>query len=229
MLPNLNSISSPIRKIKIPKIKREPSFQDESKPHAGVSSTKYHEKEFVSESTDTENDPSFWRERKRKLPAQFDDSFEMPPIKVRNTPLRSNSINNLESPKRMKNLESQSSPLSEIAPSNSPFMIGQDSLNNTNYYVSRELRSPPPTNNFQRSSIGDTSSPGRCIKNEEVHKIKKEVEEPVVYKCPLHPCNWTCGKEGMRQGPAVLHLLRVHKIQPLEMRERGIKFEKIGV
>ena len=33
----------------------------------------------------------------------------------------------------------------------------------------------------------------------------------------------------MRKGPAVLHLLKIHKIQPLEMRERGIKFEKIKV
>jgi len=229
MLPNQNTISSPIRKLKIPKIKREPSFQSESKPHAGVPPSKYSEKEFVSESADTENDPSIWRERKRKLPATFEDSFIMPPSKDRNTPLRSNSINNFESPKRMKNVESQSSPLSEIIPSNSPFMIGKDSSNNINYSGSRDLRSPTPTNNFQKSSIGDASSLGGFIKSEEVHTIKKEVEDPVVYKCPLHPCNWTCGKEGMRQGPAVLHLLRVHKIQPLEMRERGIKFEKIGV
>ena len=48
-----------------------------------------------------------------------------------------------------------------------------------------------------------------------------------MYKCPIAGCEWTCGKEGMRQGPAVLHLLKVHKIQPLQMRERGIKFEKI--
>ena len=108
-------------------------------------------------------------------------------------------------------------------------MNGKDSSNNINYSGSRDLRSPTPTHNFQKSSVGDASSLGGFIKSEEVHTIKKEVEDPVVYKCPLHPCNWTCGKEGMRQGPAVLHLLRVHKIQPLEMRERGIKFEKIGV
>ena len=50
-----------------------------------------------------------------------------------------------------------------------------------------------------------------------------------MFKCPLYPCEWTCGKEGMRKGPAVLHLLKIHKIQPLEMRDRGIKFEKIKV
>ena len=33
--------------------------------------------------------------------------------------------------------------------------------------------------------------------------------------------------EGMIKGPAVLHLLKKHNIQPLEMRERGIKFAKI--
>ena len=52
-------------------------------------------------------------------------------------------------------------------------------------------------------------------------------DEGWVYKCPLFPCDWTCDREGMNQGPAVLHLLRKHKIQPVEMRERGIKFDKI--
>ena len=52
-------------------------------------------------------------------------------------------------------------------------------------------------------------------------------EGGVRYKCPISGCNWTCGKDGMRQGPAVLHLLKIHKIQPLQMRERGIKFDKI--
>ena len=54
-------------------------------------------------------------------------------------------------------------------------------------------------------------------------------EEGWVYKCPLYPCEWTCGKEDMRKGPAVLHLLKIHKIPPLEMREKGIKFDKIKV
>ena len=54
-------------------------------------------------------------------------------------------------------------------------------------------------------------------------------EEGWIFKCPLYPCEWTCGKEGMRKGPAVLHLLKIHKIQPLEMRDKGIKFEKIKV
>ena len=48
-----------------------------------------------------------------------------------------------------------------------------------------------------------------------------------MFKCPLYPCDWTCDRDGMNKGPAVLHLLRKHKIQPLEMRERGIKFDKI--
>ena len=46
----------------------------------------------------------------------------------------------------------------------------------------------------------------------------------MVYKCPLDPCDWSCGPEDMKKGPAVLHLLNVHNIQPLEIRERGVKF-----
>ena len=52
-------------------------------------------------------------------------------------------------------------------------------------------------------------------------------DEGWVFKCPVYPCDWTCGREGMIKGPAVLHLLKKHNIQPLEMRERGIKFAKI--
>ena len=33
----------------------------------------------------------------------------------------------------------------------------------------------------------------------------------------------------MKKGPAVLHLLKVHNIEPLEMRERGIKFRILGM
>ena len=47
------------------------------------------------------------------------------------------------------------------------------------------------------------------------------------YGCPISGCSWVCGKEEMRKGPAVLHLLKAHNIQPLEMHERGIKFHKI--
>ena len=57
--------------------------------------------------------------------------------------------------------------------------------------------------------------------------VKRSSEDKILYKCPLHPCSWSCSKTEMKTGPAVLHLLKVHKIQPLEMRERGIKFDKI--
>ena len=48
--------------------------------------------------------------------------------------------------------------------------------------------------------------------------------EGLLYKCPLYPCDWTCDQDAMKKGPAVIHLLRVHNIQPLEIKERGIKF-----
>ena len=73
------------------------------------------------------------------------------------------------------------------------------------------------------SNVASTSSGSRPV------ETKSSEEESVMYRCPLHPCTWTCGKEGMRQGPAVLHLLKVHRIQPLEMREKGIKFDKIQI
>jgi len=73
------------------------------------------------------------------------------------------------------------------------------------------------------SNVASTSSGSRTV------ETKSSEEESVMYRCPLHPCTWTCGKEGMRQGPAVLHLLKVHRIQPLEMREKGIKFDKIQI
>lgn len=65
--------------------------------------------------------------------------------------------------------------------------------------------------------------------NSNVLNILSVEEEGWVYKCPLYPCEWTCGKEDMRKGPAVLHLLKIHKIPPLEMREKGIKFDKMKV
>jgi len=90
----------------------------------------------------------------------------------------------------------------------------------------------------QRNNNSLLSSPAKArpdllaVKTERLSPKKEVVvgeEGGVLYRCPLQPCSWTCGKEGMRQGPAVLHLLRTHKIQPLEMRERGIKFDKINL
>jgi len=75
--------------------------------------------------------------------------------------------------------------------------------------------------------VGTASPDKATAPKEELLVPKKEVEEEVIYKCPMPDCHWTCTREGMRQGPAVLHLLRIHKIQPVEMRERGIKFEKL--
>ena len=100
----------------------------------------------------------------------------------------------------------------------------------------RSLKSSDGTSSNKKPHSNVVSSPlaQRSINTPHPVTIKKEYDgsrssgdEGVMYKCPLHPCSWTCGKDGMRQGPAVLHLLKVHKIQPLEMRERGIKFDKI--
>merc|ERR1712013_144 len=60
--------------------------------------------------------------------------------------------------------------------------------------------------------------------------VKKEpVVDEILFRCPMDPCEWTCRKEGMRQGPALLHMIKAHQIQPKEMRLRGIRFHKIPV
>lgn len=50
---------------------------------------------------------------------------------------------------------------------------------------------------------------------------------PSLYKCPIGKCAWTCTQDGIRQGPAVLHVLRVHGVQPVEMEEKGLLFKPI--
>ena len=98
-----------------------------------------------------------------------------------------------------------------------------------------DVKKPVLTQKNMNSIKSDPSSPGSSAGNIVYFinifffiKICLEGDDGGVrYKCPIADCNWTCGKDGMRQGPAVLHLLKIHKIQPLQMRERGIKFDKI--
>ena len=46
----------------------------------------------------------------------------------------------------------------------------------------------------------------------------------------MDPCEWTCKKEGMRQGPALLHMIKAHQIQPKWVDEKliGIKLFYLG-
>jgi len=261
-LPNgyTTAFSSPIKKMKIPKIKREvPEVKNEVKMEFHSSTNGFDkirkdlESEVLSESTDTENESHYGSKRKRKLPSKFSDDFEVT-LNKSNTPQRPNSVNHSASPKKSKFSHAPSaSPLSQRTPSNTPKSQGRKpspskSSNKAPSQPSPGIKSvvggvtqlqrlssgsggggvSSPSKGAVNTSAGGVSSPGRFghIKTE-TSSPRANVEDSVVYRCPLHPCTWTCGKEGMRQGPAVLHLLRVHKIQPLEMRERGIKFDKI--
>jgi len=254
------AFSSPIKKMKIPKIKREvpevksevsKEFQSES---AFNNIRKDLEREVVTDSTDAENESHHSSKRKRKLPAKFSDDFEVS-LNKSNTPQRPKPVENSATPKKTKfsngPTSKGASPLSQRTPSNTPKSHNRKPSPKNNYSswappqpgavggVTRTQRlsggsggggvsSPGKDGGGLDTSLVGVSSPGRFghIKTE-TSSPRPEVEDTIVYRCPLHPCTWTCGKEGMRQGPAVLHLLRVHKIQPLEMRERGIKFDKI--
>merc|ERR1719154_1030679 len=184
--------------------------------------------------------------RIRKLPSKFSNDFEVT-LNKSNTPQRQNPAVNSGSPKKSKftnSPASTASPLRQRQPSNTP------KSHKPSGWASPKPSPPRKTavggvTQLQRlgsgngslgvsspgrggdTSSGGVSSPGRFGPIKVENTSPRPDEDSVVYKCPLHPCSWTCGKEGMRQGPAVLHLLRVHKIQPLEMRERGIKFDKI--
>ena len=96
-----------------------------------------------------------------------------------------------------------------------------------------EIKKPVLTQKNMNSIKRDPSSPASSAgKYHVLDDYRNKIfilgaDGGVRYKCPISDCKWTCGKDGMMQGPAVLHLLKVHKIQPLQMRERGIKFDKI--
>jgi len=237
-------LSSPIRKLKIPKIKREVT---EIKNEKETVNTPYNtmrnelEKDVLSEETgtDVENELNLESKRKRKLPAKYSNAFEVT-LNKSNTPQKSNQP---VSPKKAKfSTKPTASPLSQRTPSNTPKsesksipMSNPPKLGSSLGGVTQIERIGGKGGGgvggeagLDKKPVGGMSSPGRFghIKTE-ASSPKHVVQDNVIYRCPLHPCTWTCGKEGMRQGPAVLHLLRVHKIQPLAMRERGIKFDKI--
>ena len=232
------AISSPIKRIKIPKIKSEVTEVKAEHEFNGAYGFVRNEleREVLSESTDTENELNFNSKRKRKLPSKFTNDFEVT-LNKSNTPQRPNYSNQPFSPKRQKlNSTPTASPLSQRTPSNTP--VSESRSQNSTSKPPKLGSSLGGVTQIQRlgsvekvegpKSVGGMSSPGRFdhIKTEKSSPSSQSGDN-VVYKCPLNGCTWTCGKEGMRQGPAVLHLLRVHKIQPLEMRERGIKFDKI--
>eukprot|EP00092_Neocalanus_flemingeri_P040165 GFUD01043750.1.p1 GENE.GFUD01043750.1~~GFUD01043750.1.p1 ORF type:complete len:921 (+),score=245.54 GFUD01043750.1:150-2912(+) len=258
-LPNGGStaFSSPIKKMKIPKIKREVE-SEVSNEFNSENIFRGLEREVVTDSTDTENESYHSSKRKRKLPSKFSEDFEVS-LNKSNIPQRPKPVTNSVSPKKSKlsqgSTASVASPLSQRTPSNTPKSrhTKASTLNNSGWSTSQPsparnpevggltqlqrlssgsggggVSSPGKGEDELNTSVGGFSSPGRFghIKTENTSP-RPVTEDNIVYRCPLYPCAWTCGKEGMRQGPAVLHLLRVHKIQPLEMRERGIKFDKI--
>jgi len=235
------AISSPIKRIKIPKIKSEVTeVKTEHEFNGAFGSLRTElEREVLNESTDTENELNFGSKRKRKLPSKFTNDFEVT-LNKSNTPQRPINANQPFSPKKQKlNSTPTASPLSQRTPSNTP--KSESRIQNSSFQPPKLGSSLGGVTQIQRlgsaekgeglmgpKPVGGMSSPGRFdhIKTEKSSPSSQSGDN-VVYKCPLNDCTWTCGKEGMRQGPAVLHLLRVHKIQPLEMRERGIKFDKI--
>jgi len=139
-------------------------------------------------------------------------------------------------PSYPESIESFEKNTSALSLENSSFLnqvsnITKDPLSLLHSPNSMQSRSNESTSSFQKSlNENDHMEEPRTKKMVKMQKSPSgEDGESIVYRCPLYPCTWTCGKEGMRQGPAVLHLLRIHKIQPLEMRERGIKFDKLHV
>lgn len=159
---------------------------------------------------DMENDLT--RKRKRKLPSKLSSDFEVSQVRSL-TPDRAET----KAKKMSEGGQTSSSPLAQ----RNINTMNNGAVNSVGNGVTikSDPDAPPP-----RSS-------GKYSASEMVNFITNKKlfsgDEAVMYKCPIAGCEWTCGKEGMRQGPAVLHLLKVHKIQPLQMRERGIKFDKI--
>jgi len=226
------ALSSPIKKIKIPKIKSELVEEkiEQFVNNVPIGHTSNgSDNEFYSEGTDTENELNYGSKRKRKLPSKFTNDFEVT-LNKSNTPQRPS--NQISSKKSKLTATPSASPLSQRTPSNTPKPESSDlkscQMLKLEGVTQIKGHSSVTKGETVDKPVGGMSSPGRFnhIKTEKTSPTHQP-QDNVVYKCPLNGCTWTCGKEGMRQGPAVLHLLRIHKIQPLEMRERGIKFDKI--
>jgi len=78
------------------------------------------------------------------------------------------------------------------------------------------------TNKVSGATSGDLTTNGVVKLNG--HHINGTPKDVIEYKCPIKKCGWTCSEVELQKGPAVLHLLRIHGIQPMDMQARGLKF-----
>jgi len=154
--------------------------------------------------------------RRRRVPAKLASAeFEVGLITNHNVP---SSL----PPAKIKQSDQKQSPLKSkiLSKIKSPLKATSSKLNKTNNNSNKFLVSDVRVKQEPNEPV-ETKTP---LEGVPLTEVKKELEEVLMYKCPLPGCDWICTREGMRKGPAVLHLLRIHKIQPIEMRQRGIKF-----